>query len=107
MLLTAISCALIFVISFGIFISKRKEPEKLFGIYAQPGKWYHVKYVFFLTVLTIRKLKSKYVAVDNGLGSGNKNIDELETLQPLSSHEKVIIFYGVFQKYFDFVSFRL
>lgn len=72
--------AVIFILTIiFIYLLKNNDQNKIFDIYSRPGKWYWVKYVLILTVLQLRKLRTK----------NSRNIFELEKLQPLSEHEKV------------------
>lgn len=76
------------VTAFNLY-SKKPDPKKIFGLYAQPGKWFYVKYAVFLAILYLRKIKSKFLNDSGGLGSKiNLDWNELEQLQELSSHPK-------------------
>lgn len=82
-LITTLICLLAFYVQ-----KKRKNPEKIFKVYSQPGKWYYLKYFLFLALLTLRKIKSKLHKSSSGLGVQMDKYENLERLQPLSSHEK-------------------
>lgn len=72
--------------------SKKKDPEKILNIYSQPGKWYHLKYLIFLAILAVRRLRSN-AKVSVTSENGNSSItfeDELDKVKQLSEHEKVI-----------------
>ncbi|KAJ8912967.1 hypothetical protein NQ315_000023 [Exocentrus adspersus] len=68
-----------------IYVTKQKKQlqnSKIFGIYSQPGKWYFIKYHVFLFLLVLRRLK--YYIFGKSLFH---NVNNIEKLQPLSSHE--------------------
>lgn len=74
--------------------SKRENPRKIFNVYTQPGKWYYLKYLFFLSILKVRQIRSKYFQNKKGSGGLGQNVNEteneLDQLKELSSHEKVL-----------------
>lgn len=83
---------LITIISSFLYVQhKRKEPEKILGVYSQSGKWYFLKYIFILTVLVLRKIKITYFTSKNVKDDGitTRNVEFLESLQPLSNDENV------------------
>jgi hypothetical protein len=59
--------------------SKKPIPEKIFGVYSQPGKWYYLKFASFFLLLWTRRLKTKLKLIP---------VEELERMKPLSDHEK-------------------
>lgn len=67
--------------------NKRKSPERILGIYSVKGKWFYLKYVTMLLMLTLRKFSSKRNKSGMGYGVGSTN--DLEKIQPLSSDKKV------------------
>uniref|UniRef100_A0A1L8DA56 Uncharacterized protein n=1 Tax=Nyssomyia neivai TaxID=330878 RepID=A0A1L8DA56_9DIPT len=76
---------------------RRKDPEPIFGVYRQRGKWYWIKYFVFLVIFYFRKLRYHKGSKDGG-GQGAKNIADpnlMEKVQPLSDHPKAFdaIFY--------------
>lgn len=94
--------AFVAIIVVAVYLeSKKKVPGKILGIYTQPGKWYLIKYVSFLTFLKLRQLKSRYlqnVRTEKIVGA---TVENLESLQPLSSHEKVIFSFNLYYKEVD------
>ncbi|XP_018336128.1 uncharacterized protein LOC108744721 [Agrilus planipennis] len=84
----------IIVLVFVLIEKRKKKSDKILGVYSQPGQWYFLKYVTFLLVLTIRKMKTKITKRlgkrgSSGLGeSAYSEIEDLEKLQQLSEHEK-------------------
>ncbi|XP_066250648.1 uncharacterized protein [Euwallacea similis] len=93
MYMDLLAAALVLFLSF-VYISNKKEPRKIFGVYSQPGKWYFIKYPVFLTLLVLRRLK--YYLVGKSLFSEK----EFDRRQPLSNEPKAfdaIFFHGVSQ----------
>lgn len=64
--------------------SRKKDPNKIFDVYSQPGKWYCLKYVTIFTILTLRRLKYYF-----NKKVFNESVKKLDTLQQLSQHKLV------------------
>lgn len=58
------TCCLTIILGFIFFaiayVVKTKEPPKILGIYAVPGKWYYLKYVAFAALYYFRKVSLSY-----------------------------------------------
>lgn len=67
--------------------NKRKNPERILGLYSVEGKWYRVKHIAMLLMLKLRTLSSR--KKKSGMGYGVDSIEKLEQTQPLSSDRKV------------------
>lgn len=67
-----------------IYQSRKKDPKKIFDVYSQPGKWFYLKYIFMLCVLTLRRLK--YYLNEEEFIEKTKQLDKLQTL---SEHKLV------------------
>ncbi|XP_059609305.1 uncharacterized protein LOC132256775 [Phlebotomus argentipes] len=75
---------------------RRKDPEPIFGVYQQRGKWFWLKYIIFIVIFYIRKLR--YRKGSNRGGQGAKSIADpnlMEKVQPLTDHPKAFdaVFY--------------
>lgn len=71
--------------------SRKKDPKRIFDVYAQPGKWYCLKYVTMLCILTLRRLR--FYFDKEGFREKMKELDKLQTL---SDHKLVRkIFYTI------------
>ncbi|KAJ3663774.1 hypothetical protein Zmor_008001 [Zophobas morio] len=69
------------VLAATLYLHTRKStPQKIFNVYSQPGKWFHLKYASFLVLLWTRRLAAKL--------SPPLSVKKLETMKPLSEHEK-------------------
>lgn len=96
-LLTVLSTigAIIFVVWVQ---NNRKNPPKILNVYTQPGKWFYLKYLAFLTILKVRQIHSKIrqsTKRDGGSGLGQNTREtesELDQLKELSPHEKVCVY---------------
>nr|CAH7724748.1 unnamed protein product [Callosobruchus chinensis] len=82
MLILSISSALLAISLFSILRKKSKQPNKIFNVYSQPGRWFTLKYYVFLFVLIVRRLKYSFLDKSHFLKP-----DQLDKLQPLSNHE--------------------
>lgn len=82
----------LFVAAFAYLFAPRQNSDPIFGIYKQPGRWYHVKYLTFYCVLMIRKflgrLDSKKTH-QTGYGFKSRgSFEAMEVAQELSVHPK-------------------
>lgn len=72
-------------ISITIYIqTRRKDPEKIFNVYSQPGKWYYLKFVVFYCLIWIRRMKEKLKTPTSP--------EKLEMMKALSQDAKVSIY---------------
>ncbi|XP_019878954.1 uncharacterized protein LOC109606860 [Aethina tumida] len=77
----AIFATLVAIIVSALFYqSKRPNPEKIFGIYSQPGRWYYIKLAAFWTLLTLRRIKYKVAS--------KSSFVKFDRIQPLSNDPK-------------------
>lgn len=70
--------------------NRKKELPKILGIYAQPGRWYYLKYSMFFVLLKTRRLFKKRGDLSD--------IEKWDKLQQLSSDNKAfdaVFFQGV------------
>lgn len=78
---------LVTIILVGISLihqSRKKDPKKIFDIYSQPGKWFYLKYMFMMSILTLRRLKYYFNKKEF-----DEKMKEKDTLQILSNHKLV------------------
>ncbi|KAJ2943572.1 hypothetical protein O0L34_g16681 [Tuta absoluta] len=76
-----------------IYVLKKKDPEKIFGVYAVPGKWYYLKYMCFAALFYFRKYayKNREAGMKGDAGQGVKALAkpaEMDRAHLLSDHEK-------------------
>ncbi|XP_072947825.1 uncharacterized protein [Epargyreus clarus] len=76
-----------------IYLFRKRDPKPIFGVYAQPGKWYYLKYVVFACLYFYRKYtsKNKGVGTEGQAGQGMKAIADpadMDRAQLLSDHAK-------------------
>ncbi|VEN36262.1 unnamed protein product [Callosobruchus maculatus] len=82
MLVLSISLAFLAITLFSILRRKSKQPNKIFNVYSQPGKWFTLKYYVFLFMLMVRRFKYRFLDKSQFFKP-----DQLDKLQPLSNHE--------------------
>ncbi|XP_078455460.1 uncharacterized protein LOC144721590 [Lampetra planeri] len=91
MLLLLLGAASVLLVVWWLF---RDDPSKLFGVYSQPGKFYHIKYAFFYCLYTLRQWRNKReqnVIGQAGYGRRSRNTPaQMECAQPLSNNPKAI-----------------
>jgi len=77
------------------YIFIKQNPEPICQIYAQPGKWFWLKYVFMRLILWRRKKQRNVKQVGMGAKS-TASLEEMEKPQKLSEHPKAIdaVFYN-------------
>lgn len=64
--------------------SRKKDPKKFFDIYSQPGKWFYLKFMFMMSILTLRRLKYYFNKKEF-----DEKMKEIDTIQTLSNHKLV------------------
>lgn len=78
---------LVVIILVGISLihhSRKKDRKKIFGIYSQPGKWFYLKYMFILSILSLRRL-NYYLNREEF----DKKMKDKDTVQMLSNDKLV------------------
>ena len=90
-----------FVGGIGLFFfALMPDPTPRCGVYAQPNKWYPLKYVFFRFLLWLRRRKNRNIKQTTGEGAGYgvrsrsspEDMDKVQELpkdQPLVSISKL------------------
>lgn len=64
--------------------SRKKDPKRISHVYSQPGKWFYLKYVTMIFLLTLRRLKYYLNKAEF-----DEKMKERDTLQTLSNHKLV------------------
>ncbi|XP_077993169.1 uncharacterized protein LOC144447138 [Glandiceps talaboti] len=86
------------------------QPEKLHGVYSQPGPWYPLKKLIFIAMYLVRQWKSRRavqqaakMTQQYGIGYGQRSkasVDEMECVQDLLAHEEAMdsVYFNGFNK---------